>query len=340
MANAKQISVGLIAPSSPVPPVEFAFGIDRIREMGWKVFVHPQTKKSHWFFAGRDEERAQAFFDYAHDPRFQILWFSRGGYGAVRLLPLLDELTKKHGVPPRKLLVGYSDATAFLEYVRVKWGWSVLHGPMPGLRKFCKITSEEWKALTGLIAGEAVKNPFGVSKLKFVGTKPSRAVRGELVGGNLCVLASMVGTKYQPDFRGKIVFFEEVDESLYRIDRMIHQLLMSGALKGARAIVLGNFLNCRDAVSKALVVKPKNAREFARMLESPKDSELGPIRKRLDEKKMISQLFAQIGNELGIPVAQGLPVGHGPGHFPLPMGCEYSLEPSGAFGFKSWEGCR
>src|SRR5689334_20702614 len=130
------ITVGIIAPSAKIPKIELKIGVQKILNEGFQVKVHPHCHKSHLFFAGTDAERAQAIFDYAQDPDISALWCARGGYGAVRLLPLLEEMTRNRGVPPKKLLVGFSDITALMIFVQERWGWSILHAPGPAIRKF------------------------------------------------------------------------------------------------------------------------------------------------------------------------------------------------------------
>src|SRR4051794_2245356 len=119
----RTLRVGIFAASSPVPEIEFAAGIDHLRASGFEPVVHAQVPKQHFTFAGPDEERAGAIYEYATDPSIDVLWAARGGYGAGRLLPILDRLTAERGVPPqRKLLVGYSDVTVLHEYARTRWG--------------------------------------------------------------------------------------------------------------------------------------------------------------------------------------------------------------------------
>jgi muramoyltetrapeptide carboxypeptidase len=332
--------IGIVAPSASVPPVELALGVEQIRSAGFEAWVHPQTKKSHRFFAGTDEERAIAFFDAAQDSRFEVIWCARGGYGANRILPLLDALVKERGIPAPKLLVGYSDSTGLAEYVRARWGWSVLSAAMPGLRSFCRLEPAEWTATAELVAGRRPSKIWGAKSLKLKRWKgetrtPQSAIEGPLVGGNLTVWSTLLGTPYEPTVDGKIVFFEDTDEPLYRLDRMIQHVAAAEALRGARAIVLGNFQNCRDSVARVLKKMP-SPKQAARAVRKPKDSELAGLRKPLDEKKIIPALFGEVADELGIPLFYGLPVGHGPEHFPLPLGAEYRLDPSGAFELLRW----
>src|SRR5260221_7836802 len=133
MANA---SIALVAASSVVPRLDLQAGVDRLRAAGLDAVIHPQCFETHFTYAGTDQQRAAALWEVANDDRFDVVWLARGGYGAARLLPLLDDLTTAHGPPPRKLLVGYSDVTVLHEYARTRWHWPTLHGPMPSARNF------------------------------------------------------------------------------------------------------------------------------------------------------------------------------------------------------------
>jgi len=137
MSEQQNMKVGIFAASSAVPMFEFERGINHLRATGFDPVVHAQVPTQHFTFAGRDDERAAAIYEYATDPNVSVLWAARGGYGAGRLLPLLDDLTAQCGAPPRgKLLVGYSDVTVLHEFVRQRWGWSTLHAPMPAASNF------------------------------------------------------------------------------------------------------------------------------------------------------------------------------------------------------------
>jgi muramoyltetrapeptide carboxypeptidase len=329
---------GIVAPSSKVPAVEFELGLARIRAAGLEPVTHPNVLGGHLFFAGTDEERAQSVWDMALDPSIPALWCARGGYGSARILPLLDRLAKKRRAPvPRKLLAGFSDSTALLEYVRTRWGWSTLHAPMPGLRQFCLLPESEFAPLISMIRGEPTPASW---KLRFWGRKPLKPVSAQLVGGNLSVWASLIGTPYACQARGKIAFLEDVDENLYRVDRMVQQLLASGSLRGARALVLGNFAGCRDLVPQVLSEPPSrdlSREEFAQRLREPDPSGLSPLRPTMEPDAALEAIFSEVSRALKIPVAHGLPVGHGPGKAPLPLGARYELGPRGEFKLLKWD---
>lgn len=335
-----KISIGIVAPSAQVPEVEFELGVERLKREGFAIRVHPQVRKSSLFFAGSDEVRASAFYDFAADGRFDVIWGARGGHGAIRILPLLDRLTSERGIPERKLLVGYSDSTALLEFVRVRWGWPVLHAPMPGLRKFSIIKESEWRALVRLVRGELVAAPWKGTRLRFAGTKPKQAISAGLVGGNLSMMSALVGTPYAIKARGKILFLEDLGETLYRVDRMVQQLLLAGALDQVKAIVLGDFLDCPDRVTQVLAYRPTPG-ILHRMVDKPEPGELKPLRKELPARKTLHRIFAEAAERLGgIPVAYGLPAGHGPGFAPVPLGAEATLDSKGQLRIDRWPWAR
>lgn len=321
----KPPGIGVVAPSSVVPRVEFELGIERLRSGDLRVEVHPQCFKRSLYLAGDDVLRAEAFFEYAVRPDLPVIWCARGGYGAARLLPILDHLSTELGIPgEKKLLVGYSDATALLEFVRARWGWSALHAPMPGLRDFAGVKPADWRALEGFISGKIMDAAWSRKRLRWLGRTPSRAIEGVLVGGNLSVWASLCGTPFEPRARDKILFFEDVSENFYRMDRMLQQLAQSGGLDGVAAIVLGTFEGCQDAVPKVMA--------------SRKGSSMKPLRATISLRRWLEDVVGGLGDWMGIPVAYGLGVGHGrAGQVPLPIGGRYRLSADGRLELLHWD---
>lgn len=328
--------IGIVAPSSCVPKIELKLGVQLLKECGLHAKVHSQCALQHRYLAGTDEQRAKALFEYATDPSISIVWAARGGYGAMRILPILEQLSKTKKVPKNKLFVGYSDSSALFEFIQDKWGWSVLHAPMPGLRSFLRFTPEEWKSVMAFVAGRPLASPWGHLKLKHIGgPRIKRPVQAELTGGNLTVWAGLSGSTYFSRARGRILFFEDVSEFPYRLDRMISQLDLAGGFESAKAIILGDFLDCKDSVPQALKKLPKLGLADP-VLKAPGPKDLEPLRKTLDEKKVIHDLFSEIGEKHSIPVYAGFPGGHGPGHFSLPIGGSYELSADGALTLQKW----
>lgn len=309
--------IAIVAPSSVVPPVELDMGVARLREAGLDVFVHPQCRARHFTYAGTDAQRADAFFEVASDPQFPVVWCARGGYGATRILPLLKVLESRRGVPPCKLLVGYSDVTALHAFVNRHWGWATLHAPMPAATYFGP-HAPEWPAILAAATGDRPEFPWEGRPLQFLSAPTSVPIEAMLVGGNLTLLAAMCGTPWFPQTRGTILFVEDVGEAWYRIDRMVTQLMQGGAFEGVRAIVLGNFKGCRDDVAMGYC--------------GPDDRREVPLREPIREEAAIAEIFGSVGERLGIPVATGLPIGHGPDHWPIPLNVRCRLTPDGRLG--------
>ncbi|MDB5294446.1 MAG: hypothetical protein JWO31_429, partial [Phycisphaerales bacterium] len=139
--------IGIVSLSSPVGPVELERGLARLRAGGLSYVVHPDALARSFVTAGTDEQRARSLLDYAFDDAVDVVWCSRGGYGAARLLPLLAAATPPGRRPRPKLLVGYSDVTALHEYVRNAWGWRTLHAPMVAAGGGPGPTADEWAAV-------------------------------------------------------------------------------------------------------------------------------------------------------------------------------------------------
>jgi muramoyltetrapeptide carboxypeptidase len=332
--------VGIVAACSAVGQVELALGTEMLRESGFEVKVHPQCARQHFTFAGTDEERAEAFYEYAIDDGIDVIWCARGGYGAGRLLPILRKLAEQLGAPSeRKLLVGYSDVTMLHEFVRKDWSWGTLHAPMPAAN-LRALRSEEWTAIVDLVGGRATTPPWQQTRLRFLTDPPSQPIRAELIGGNLSLWTSLAGTDFQPRARRRILFFEDLSERPYRIDRMLTQVVQSGMLDGAAAIVLGDFTDCDDENNQCLKT-PADDESWQRLRRGDWSSaERMPLRKVYSLDEALGEIFGTVGRRMGIPVAAGLPVGHGPNFSPLPLGARYELRPEGSLRLMSWKWLR
>lgn len=320
--------IGIVAPASPVGQVELANGVARLREQGLDVVVHPQCADQHFIFAGTDEQRAKAFYEFATDNRIDVIWAAGGGYGVTRMLPVLEELAEESGTPPRKLLVGYSDITALHDFVRSRWGWSSLHCPMPSASNFPELDAGHVAAAVSYVNRRKPADPWAGEPVRFIANAPTQPVHGVLVGGNLSLWAATTGTPFAPIAApGRIIFLEDVGEAPYRIDRMVVQLLQAGAFFGTAAIVLGDFTGCED--------DPNMVRASHDNAEEKK-----PLRPKIALNEALVETFGRLGERLGVPVAVGLPVGHGPNFAPLPLGAEYELTPDGKVSLQRWNWLR
>lgn len=312
----KKLKIGILAPSSVVPGDELKKGIEFLKANGFEVEVHPTVFGQTYFYPADDLTRAKAFLEYAFRSDLDILWCARGGYGATHLLPDLKKATIRKK-PKKKTLLGYSDATALLEFTRKNWGWNTIHSPMPSNSVFTSLKDTEWKSILEQIETSLMgRKKTSVQASNFSGLIPVYLPKGvskkpiiaPVVGGNLAVWNSMIGTPYAGNAKGKILFLEEIQENIPRINRMMHHLEQSGGLKGVKAILLGDFLDCHDSVMKV------NDR---------------PIRKIYPSDEALDYVFRLIGEKLKLPVWKNVPVGHGPNYHAIGLGQKYSLDSKG-----------
>jgi muramoyltetrapeptide carboxypeptidase len=245
------MTVALVTPSSPGSDLaDTDFGVEIVKALGFKPKVFPHVGEATRYLAGPDEHRAADLNAAFTDPTVDAIFCLHGGYGASRILPLLDyEAIKKNP----KVLLGYSDITALLNAIHRLTGLVTFHGPVGSesptdytLASFKKVLMQAQPA--GRIAEPPA--PKGAQKEIFVDREnwiyklaPGKG-KGRLVGGNISVFSTLVGTPFEPDLKGRILFLEEVGEDPYRIDRWLTQFLLTGKLSGLAGVALGRFAHC------------------------------------------------------------------------------------------------
>ena len=281
--------VRIVAPSGPVPRDAFAAGLAPLRARYDVRVDEAAIFARDGFLAGPDEQRLAALRAALHEPDVEAVIMARGGYGLLRLLPFLDPdlFTRR----PRALL-GFSDGTALLA-AAARAGVVSIHGPV--VTQLGNVPDADRDAL--------------YARLEMVGPAPlldgleeviPGRVQGRLLGGNLEVFTRLVGTPYLPELSGAILFFEDLGERPYRVDRMITHLDLAGVFGAVSAVVLGDFSSCRE---------PPATRD-----ESPTADEV---------------LLDRLGR-LPIAVARGGAFGHGTRNVALPYGALCELDtPSG-----------
>lgn len=232
--------VAIIAPASPLPEQSYlARGTDLLLNHGFKVRTGRYIGEANGYLAGSDGRRLADLHEMFINPEVKAVFCLRGGYGALRLLGGLDlELIRRHP----KIFVGYSDITA-LHLVFNQIGLVTFHGPMLypelGGEKPSPYTLEcLWRAL--MVPAPLGSIPPAPGLPPAVTIFPGRA-EGVVVGGNLSLVTATLGTPFEINTQGKILFLEEVDEPPYRLDRLLTQLKLAGKLEAAGGIVLGSF---------------------------------------------------------------------------------------------------
>jgi muramoyltetrapeptide carboxypeptidase len=227
-----------VSPAGPVSREEVESGIAALRELGYTVHASAHALDSGEYLAGFDSIRADDLMAAFRDDDSDGIICTRGGYGTMRLLPLLDwKLFPNHP----KSFTGFSDVSALQLTLWKRSGLVTFSGPQLARgfsRNLDAFSTQQWlRMVQGNAWGVPLLMPEGESLTPVVGGKES----GPLLGGNLAVLAALCGTEWAPGFLGAIVVLEEIDEPPYRIDRMLTQLLMTGAFDGVKAILLGRF---------------------------------------------------------------------------------------------------
>jgi len=285
--------IGFISPSSPVDDYErINRAVSYFERMGYRVELAPNLNKSSGYLAGTDEERRDDIHSMFSNKNVKAILCVRGGYGASRLLNKIDyNLIKKNP----KIFCGYSDITILQNAIFKKTGLITFAGPMPAVDFYSETESYTeasfWNTLTST---EKLSVALPDDQKLYPLFKGSAS--GNIIGGNLCLFVTLLGTDYLPKPEESILFLEEVSESPYRIDRMFSHLLNTGYLSKLKGIVLGGFTDCIE-----------------------KDLE----KKSLNLGEIIDNYFCK---ELNIPAIYNYPHGHLAKNATLPIGIQAKID--------------
>lgn len=296
-------TVGIIAPASPLfEESEIEFTYQWLQKLGlkWKVGKHFFQKYSDQ--AGTEEARVEDFMTMWCDPDIAGVLPIRGGNGAAKLLPLIDfEMLAKHP----KVFVGYSDITALLVPIHQRTGLICFYGPTAAAFYKAGYTYHYWtKAVMSNRPIGIVTDPIP-EKVWHPSYPPTRVVisegiaRARLTGGCMTVLKELIGSPFELDVEGKIVFLEDLHEEPHQIDRYITQMLLTGRLQKAAGILVAECINC----------KPGDSR-----------------RRRLSLNYSVESVLRDRLGNLGIPVVYGMRFGHGEDQLTLPLGAMATLD--------------
>jgi muramoyltetrapeptide carboxypeptidase len=238
----KGSTIGLVAPSSLVRIEDgLKRSIETLEAQGFKVIQGESCDKKYGYLSGTDDIRATDINNMFKDKSIEGVFCLRGGYGTPRILDKLDYKAIKKNP---KLFIGYSDITAIHIALNQKCKLITFHGPMAasdmidGFDNFSK--DSYFNAITSTEALGKLSNPEGIPIKTLVKGK----AKGKIVGGNLSLVATTIGTPYEIDTKGKLLFIEDIGEYTYKIDRMLTQLRLSGKLKDCEGIILGDFKDC------------------------------------------------------------------------------------------------
>ncbi len=289
-------TIGLVSPSQArYERTPFAIATENLQALGFKVKEGKSLRARNGYFAGTDAERAGDLNAMFADPEVNGIISMSGGAGATRILNLLDydQIRRQP-----KCLMGYSDITALLNAIQARTGLVTFHAQM---------AASDWNEFSldyfrrVLMQGETVtfKNPVEVKGVLTQVTDRMQTLRGgrargRLLGGNLSVLNTLLGTPYLPDFRGAILFIEDVDEYIYRIDRMLAHLRAAGVLSQLAGVVIGQFVDCKPGEG------------YGRLA--------------------LEEVFDDYFKPLNIPVYSGAMIGHIKRKFSVPVGLDAEID--------------
>jgi muramoyltetrapeptide carboxypeptidase len=260
--------IGLVSPASTPTPYDKIEGSVRYLEgSGYRVKLGQHVSKAWGYLAGTDEERAEDFNAMIRDPQVRAIFALRGGYGTPRIL---HQIAYRALARQPKIISGFSDITALQLAIYRKCGLVTFSGPMPAV-EFWKnpdpFTEENfWRLLTSNKPVGALANPL---EERFDRLKEGKA-RGVLLGGNLALVTSTIGTRFMPALKGAVLVLEEVDEYPYRVDRMLAQLMNAGVLDRLAGLLLGRFTNCEPKnPAKPHLSTDSVLKEYAQIVSGP-----------------------------------------------------------------------
>jgi muramoyltetrapeptide carboxypeptidase len=280
--------VGIVAPASPLKPDWLEAGCRKLRQLGYEPLFSDSIVERSTYFAGSVERRARELEEMFVHPKVRAVLCARGGYGSNYLLQAID--LKKISAHP-KIFVGYSDLTTLLTYFLDAARFVTFHGPMvtSDFRAADGVDLASWEAaLTGASEWQVEISPAGGGKGLVEGS-----AEGILYGGCLSLLVSSLGTPFEIQTAGTILFLEDLAAKPYQIDRMLMQLKLAGKFRDVTGIVFGQMLDCVQIEGQGYALE---------------------------------QVVLRLTAELGVPVAYGLRSGHvSHGNITLPFGVRARL---------------
>jgi muramoyltetrapeptide carboxypeptidase len=278
-------------------------GIARLKAMGHEVELDPAIFSTHMRFAGDDAIRLEAIARAARSGA-DVAIITRGGYGLTRLLPQIPYKLVAKAIDRGTKFVGLSDFTAFQSAVLAETGRVTWAGPAVGEDLGVEPEPDDimQACFEDLVAGQGEGSGWQLPKAEAL-DKPLQ-VKGTLWGGNLAMIAALVGTPWLPKVKGGILFLEDVSEHPYRIERMLTQLLYAGVLQQQKAIVLGQFTNWQPVPH--------------------------------DKGYKLKTVFDWLRTQVKAPVLTGLPFGHVATKVCLPVGAKVTLAAEGRDAFLLW----
>jgi muramoyltetrapeptide carboxypeptidase len=285
-------TIAVIAPAGQPGAERLRRGKKYFEKRGYKIKFNPQTRRKLGYLAGDDKSRALALNEAFEDDRIDAIICARGGYGALRLLPYMDFKIIKNNP---KIFVGYSDITTLLLSIFKIGKFTTFHGPMMAIEFGKKVSSYTANMFFDMVNRLKKETRIGIPAGYKINVITGGVVKGRIVGGNLCLMAKLIGTGLLPSFKDRIVFFEDTEEEPYRIDGYLSQLFQTTDFEKAAGYIIGEFTR----------TEPK----FGGM-------------KGWSVKQVIMDYFKGIKR----PTIYGFPCGHGKEKITIPIGVRAVLD--------------
>jgi muramoyltetrapeptide carboxypeptidase len=276
--------VALVAPAGVVRhDHDIERACDNVRSFGWTPILGEHVRDQAGYLAGTDADRLHDINAAFASDEVDAIWCLRGGYGTLRLLATIDYPALRRRPRP---VIGFSDITALHSAIHRQCGIVTFHGPT------ARSTLTEFSRESLASALVEQRDPCGAAPAARV-LRSGRAT-GRVVGGNLALITALLGTPFAPNFDGAILILEDIGEAIYRIDRMLRQLILAGALQRCAAIVAGDFRPPRDEV--------------------PADN------------RTLDEVLTEAATLAGIPCLAGAPFGHIADQWTVPLGAIAELD--------------
>ena len=276
--------VGISATAKKVDQKHLSEGIEILNSWGLNVKTGINVLKEETFFAGNDDERASDLQDFISNPGIKAIFCARGGYGTGRIL---DKINFSPLLSSPKWIIGFSDIT-ILHLKLNQLGLASLHGPMPAI--FHKTSENAIESVRQFLFGGGLKPLFA----RYNKENRMGKTSGKAIGGNLSMICHSLGTSLEIDTNNKILILEEVDEPLYKIDRMMHQLGKAGKFEKLRALVMGCF---------TIPEKESNSFDYS-----------------------LHEIISYHVRSYNYPIASGFSFGHEPENYPIPLSVQINID--------------
>jgi muramoyltetrapeptide carboxypeptidase len=281
-------TIGVVCPAGYMPAEKAETCLNVLQNWGFKVRVGKTLGNQYNYFSGTDEERLQDLQQMLDDDDVDAILCGRGGYGVTRII---DELSFKKFKKNPKWIIGYSDITVLHAHIYRRFNIASLHSPMAAAFNDGEHQYEYVQSLKQALEGEQVLYEAAVHPLNKTGK-----AKGKLVGGNLSLIAHLIGTPSMYKTAGKILFLEDVGEYIYNVDRMLYQLKRSGKLDELEGLIIGGFTEMKDTT--------------------------------IPFGKDVYNVINDVVKEYNYPVCFNFPVSHTRENYALKVGVEYKLNVS------------